>query len=57
MFLRISWFFKKVKSYIKNDMKEIIFPSPLPDPPGTLKSEPLSWKKLKRVCFIIMRYE
>lgn len=36
---------RKVYDYIRYDLKEIAFPSSMPDPPGMIKRKKLTWKE------------
>lgn len=42
---------RKVYDYIRYDLKEIAFPSSLPDPPGTIIRPKLTWKQRYEVSF------
>lgn len=43
MKLKVVW--KKVSDYVRYDLKEIAFPSSLPDPPHIKKRRKLTWKE------------
>lgn len=44
---------RKVYDYVRYDLKEIAFPSSLPDPPHIKKRRKLTWKERYLVCSII----
>ncbi|PIA28159.1 hypothetical protein AQUCO_07200065v1 [Aquilegia coerulea] len=43
MKLKVVW--RKVSDYVRYDLKEIAFPSSLPDPPNIKKRRKLTWKE------------
>ncbi|KAF9604592.1 hypothetical protein IFM89_008036 [Coptis chinensis] len=43
MKLKVVW--RKVSDYVRYDLKEIAFPSSLPDPPHIIKRRKLNWKE------------
>ncbi|KAF5199129.1 Embryo defective [Thalictrum thalictroides] len=43
MKLKVVW--RKVSDYVRYDLKEIAFPSSLPDPPHIIKRRKLTWKE------------
>lgn len=44
---------RKAYDYVRYDLKEIAFPSSLPDPPHIKKRRKLTWKERYLVCSII----
>jgi hypothetical protein len=49
MKLKVRWM--KVRDYIRYDLKEIAFPSSLPDPPHVIKRRKLTWKE----CYLVLK--
>ncbi|GAB4833336.1 hypothetical protein Ancab_031580 [Ancistrocladus abbreviatus] len=43
--MKLSVVCRKVYDYVRYDLKEIAFPSSLPDPPGIKKRRKLTWKE------------
>ncbi|GAB2300733.1 hypothetical protein Dimus_034770 [Dionaea muscipula] len=43
--MKLKVVFRKVSDYIRYDLKEIAFPSSLPDPPHIKKRRKLTWKE------------
>ncbi|XP_058090882.1 uncharacterized protein LOC131237220 [Magnolia sinica] len=52
--MKLKIVFRKVYDYVRYDLKEISFPSSLPDPPHIKKRRKLTWKErfnvLKKAC-------
>jgi hypothetical protein len=48
---------KKLYDYVRYDLKEIAFPSSLPDPPHIKKRRKLTWHERFLVCSLLFFYE
>lgn len=51
MKLKVVW--RKVSDYVRYDLKEIAFPSSLPDPPHFKKRRKLTWKERYLVSILL----
>lgn len=49
---RVVW--RKVRDYVRYDLKEIVFPSSLPDPPHIKKQRELTWEERFVVSYLLL---
>lgn len=54
MKLKVVW--RKVSDYVRYDLKEIAFPSSLPDPPHFKKRRKLTWKERYLVSILFFYF-
>lgn len=52
MKVKVVW--RKVRDYVRYDLKEIAFPSSLPDPPHFKKRRKLTWVERYLVSLIVI---
>jgi len=49
--MKLKVVYRKVSDYIRYDLKEIVLPSSLPDPPHVVKRRKLTWHERFLVSF------